>query len=118
MFIRLKLIFEEQIKTHVLDEAGAEQKKFHHLGIFSQSLQIEICFTVSCFHDETGSNLSLGTRLTVLSKSLGRKRCCDATHRCLEVCRHYLCFTLFKICFVFFQRSRVLVGAQDLKWTN
>ena len=36
---------------------------------------------------ETGSNLSLGTRLTVLSKRLGRKRCCDATpDRCLEVC--------------------------------
>ena len=29
--------------------------------------------------NETGSNLSLGTRLTVLSKRLGRKRCCDAT---------------------------------------
>ena len=36
----------------------------------------------------TGSNLSLGTRLTVLSKRLGRKRCCDATpDRCPEVCR-------------------------------
>ena len=42
--------------------------------------------------DETGSNLSLGTRLTVLSKRLGRKRCCDATpDLCLEVCR----FTIF-----------------------
>ena len=30
-------------------------------------------------------NLSLGTRLTVLSKRLGRKRCCDTTpDRCLE----------------------------------
>ena len=29
--------------------------------------------------NETGSNLRLGTRLTVLSKRLGRKRCCDAT---------------------------------------
>ena len=29
--------------------------------------------------NETGSNLSLGTRLTVLWKRLGRKRCCDAT---------------------------------------
>ena len=28
---------------------------------------------------ETGSNLRLGTRLTVLSKRLERKRCCDAT---------------------------------------
>ena len=37
---------------------------------------------------ETGSNLSLGTRLTVLSKRLGRKRRCDATpDRCPEVCR-------------------------------
>ena len=35
--------------------------------------------------NETGSNLSLGTRLTVLSKRLGRKRCCDTTpDRCLE----------------------------------
>ena len=35
--------------------------------------------------NETGSNLSLGTRLTVLSKRLGRKCCCDATpDRCLE----------------------------------
>ena len=35
--------------------------------------------------NETGSNLGLGTRLTVLSKRLGRKRCCDATpDRCLE----------------------------------
>ena len=32
--------------------------------------------------------LSLGKRLTVLSKHLGRKRCCDKTPcRCLEVCR-------------------------------
>ena len=38
--------------------------------------------------NETGSNLSLGTRLTVLSKRLGRKRCCDTTpDRCLEMCR-------------------------------
>eukprot|EP00493_Phyllostaurus_siculus_P002410 UN02423 len=36
----------------------------------------------------TGSNLSLGTRLTVLSKRLGRKRCCDTTpDHCLEVFR-------------------------------
>ena len=32
-------------------------------------------------------NLSLGTRLTILSKPLRRKRCCDTTpDRCLEVC--------------------------------
>ena len=38
--------------------------------------------------NETGSNLSLGKRLTVLSKRLGRKRGCDATpRRCLEVSR-------------------------------
>ena len=45
---------------------------------------------------ETGSNLSLGTRLTVLSKRLGRKRCCDATpDRCLGgVSSHYLRFAL------------------------
>ena len=35
--------------------------------------------------NETCSNLSLGTRLTVLSKRLRRKRCCDATpDRCQE----------------------------------
>ena len=46
--------------------------------------------------NETGSNLSLGTRLTVLSKRLGRKRCCDATpDRCLgSVPSHYLRFAL------------------------
>ena len=46
--------------------------------------------------NETGSNLSLGTRLTVLSKRLGRKRCCDATpDRCLEgVPSHFLRFAL------------------------
>ena len=38
--------------------------------------------------NETGSNLSLGTRLTVLSKRLGRKRCCDTTpDRCQECSR-------------------------------
>ena len=46
--------------------------------------------------NETGSNLSLGTRLTVLPKRLGRKRCCDATpDRCLGgVSSHYLRFAL------------------------
>ena len=38
--------------------------------------------------NETGSNLGLGTRLTVLPKRLGRKRCCNTTaDRFLEVCR-------------------------------
>ena len=42
--------------------------------------------------NETGWNLSLGTRLTVLPKRLGRKRCCDATpDRCLGVVSsHYI----------------------------
>ena len=46
--------------------------------------------------NETGSNLSLRTRLTVLSKRLGRKRCCDAIpDRCLGgVSSHYLRFAL------------------------
>ena len=46
--------------------------------------------------NETGSNLSLGTRLTMLSKRLGRKRYCDATpDRCLGgVPSHYLRFAL------------------------
>ena len=31
---------------------------------------------------------TVGTRLKVLSKRLGRKHCCDTTpDRCLEVCR-------------------------------
>ena len=48
--------------------------------------------------NETGSNLSLGTRFTVLSKRLGRKRSCDATpDRCLGgVPSHYLRFALQK----------------------
>ena len=46
--------------------------------------------------NETGSNLRLGTCLTVLSKRLGRKRCCDAKPgRCHRgVSSHYLCFAL------------------------
>ena len=54
--------------------------------------------------NETGSNLSLGTRLTVLSKRLGRKRCCDATpDRCLGgVSSHYL--RIVNKCDVFFQK--------------
>ena len=67
---------------------------------------------------ETGSNLSLGTRLTVLSKRLGHKRCCDATpDRCLGgVPSHYL--RIVNKCDVFFQKSRVLVGSQGLKRTK
>ena len=54
--------------------------------------------------NETGSKLSLGTRLTVLSKRLGRKRHCDATpDRCLGgVSSHYL--RIVKKCVVFFQK--------------
>ena len=41
--------------------------------------------------NETGSNLSLGTLLTVLSKRLRRKRCCEVKpDRFLEVCRRLL----------------------------
>jgi len=69
--------------------------------------------------NETGSNLSLGTRLTVLSKRLGRKRCCDATpDRCLEVCRLTIFASHCKKCFVFFKRSRGLVGSRGLKRTK
>ena len=48
--------------------------------------------------NETGSNLSLVTRLMVLSKRLERKRCCDATPgRCLgRVPSHYLCFAFLQ----------------------
>ena len=55
--------------------------------------------------NETGSNLSLGTRLTVLSKRLGRKRCCDTTpDRCLE-CNRLTILTAHceNKCYVFFQ---------------
>eukprot|EP00493_Phyllostaurus_siculus_P023937 UN24274 len=49
------------------------------------SLKLTIIQKQAKNRNETGSNLSLGTRLTVLSKRLGRKRCCDATpDRCLE----------------------------------
>ena len=59
---------------------------FSHASIYKQTKN----------RHETGSNLSLGTRLTVLSKRLGRKRCCDATpDRCLGgVPSHYLRFAL------------------------
>ena len=56
-------------------EMDEEKKKFERSLIQKQAKN----------RNETGSNLSLGTRLTVLSKRLGRKRCCDATpDRCLE----------------------------------
>ena len=70
--------------------------------------------------NETGSNLSLGTRLTVLSKRLGRKRCCDTTpDRCLE-CNRLTILTAHCLnkCYVFFQIWRVLVGSQGLKRTK
>ena len=46
--------------------------------------------------NEMGSDLSLGTRLMVLSKRLGRKRSCDATPDCCHggVSYHYLFFAL------------------------
>ena len=69
--------------------------------------------------NKTVSNLSLGTRLPVLPKRLGRKRFCDATGPLPGgVSSHYLCFALFKKCVVFFQRSRVWAGSQGLKRTN
>ena len=48
--------------------------------------------------NETGSNLTLGKRLTVLSKRLARKRCCDTTPEELPGTQssHYLDFALFK----------------------
>ena len=70
--------------------------------------------------NKTGSNLSLGTRLTVLSKRLGRKRCCDATpDRCLGgVPSHYLRFALWKNAASSSERSRVWAGSQGLKRTK
>ena len=69
--------------------------------------------------NETGSNLSLGIRLTVLSKRLGRKRCCDATpDRCLGgVPSHYL--RIVKKNATCSSKNRgVLVGPQGLKRTK
>ena len=58
--------------------------------------QLRVIYKQTKNRHETGSNLSLGTRLTVLSKRLGRKRCCDATpDRCLgNVTSHYLRFAM------------------------
>ena len=69
--------------------------------------------------NETGSNLSLGTRLTVLSKRLGRKRCCDATpDRCLGgVPSHYLRI-VNKMRRLLPKDRGVLVGSQGLKRTK
>ena len=52
------------------------------------------------------------TRLTMLSKRLGRMRCCDATpDRCLGgVSSHYLRFALLKKCGVLFQKIEGLGG--------
>ena len=45
--------------------------------------------------NETGSDLSLGERLTRLSKRLSRKRCCDTTpDRCLEGSRLTILFRI------------------------
>ena len=61
--------------------------------------------------NETGSNLSLGKRLTVLSKPLGRKRCCDTTpDRCLEYNRLTMTAHCENKCYVFFQISRGFGG--------
>ena len=67
---------------------------------------------------ETGSNVSLGKRLTVLSKRLGRKRLVVVSqHRTRCVVSLSLLYILKK-CAVFFQRLRILVGSQDLKRTK
>ena len=68
--------------------------------------------------NETGLDLSLGERLTRLSKRLSRKRCCDTTpDRCLECSRLTILLRIVKKCFVFFQ-NRGLVGPQGLKRTK
>ena len=65
-------------------------------------------------------HLSLGTRLKILSKCLGRKRCCDTTSgRYLEVCR----LTIFashckKMRRLLPKIERVLVGSQGVKRTK
>ena len=60
--------------------------------------------------NETGSNLSLGTRLTRV-KRLSRKRCCDTTpDRCQKGSRLTILFRMFMKCFAFFP-NRELVGS-------
>ena len=70
------------------------QQYFHMIGCnLTKKAPFEL-YKQTKNRNETGSNLNLGTRLTVLSKCLGRKRCCDATpDRCLEACRR--CLTIF-----------------------
>ena len=69
--------------------------------------------------NETGLNLSLGTRLAVLSKRDGLKCCCDAIRTAAWKCAVSLSSPrIVKKSGVFFQRSRVLVGSQGLKRTK
>ena len=67
--------------------------------------------------NETGSDLSLGERLTRLSKRLSRKRCCDTTPAARRVVVSLSCIALLKKCSVFFQ-NRGLMGSQGLKRTK
>eukprot|EP00493_Phyllostaurus_siculus_P002014 UN02024 len=70
--------------------------------------------------NETSSNLSLGERLTRLSKRLSRKRCRDTTlDRCQEGSRLTILLRIVTVkqCSVFFQ-NRGLLGSQGLKRTK
>ena len=77
-------------------EVLAEELQILSGGIHIVHKEENVIYKQTKNRHETGSNLSLGTRLTVLSKRLGRKRCCDATpDRCLGgVPSHYLRFAL------------------------
>ena len=63
--------------------------------------------------NKTGSNLSLGRRLMVLSKRLGRKRCCGTTpNRCLEVCRLTIFASHYK------KKILRLIVKKSIGWEN
>ena len=85
---------------------------------FQTSKTNTLIYKQTKYRNETGSNLSLGTRLTVLSKRLGRKRCCDTTpDRFLEVCHLTISASHCKKGFVF-EITEDLVGSHGLKRTK
>ena len=70
-----------------LDKQMRKQNEVRHVTSTSGEPSRCSIYKQTKNRNKTGSNLSLGTHLTVLSKRLGRKRCCDATpDRCLKLC--------------------------------
>ena len=88
------------------------------LHILSKTIMVILIERETKNRNKTVSDLSLGERLTRLSKRLSRKRCCDTTpDRCQECSRLNILFRIVKKCPVFFQ-NRVLVGSQSPKRTK